>query len=76
MRWGGARGVSRRLFQAGSLKATIAAGVVGRMSILDVLAAARTPDDPHDGRPRHCRMARVASGGWIAARIRIRPPQS
>ena len=29
-----------------------------------------------DGRPRHSRMARVATGGWIAARIRMRPPQS
>ena len=29
-----------------------------------------------EGRPRHCKMAKVASSGWIAARIRIRPPPS
>ena len=39
----GARGVTRRLFLAGGLKATIAAGVAGRMSIRDVLAAANAP---------------------------------
>ena len=39
----GARTVTRRLFLAGGLKATIAAGVTGRMSIRDVLAAANTP---------------------------------
>lgn len=39
----GARGVTRRLFLEGSLKATIAAGVVGRMSMLDVLRAAGAP---------------------------------
>ena len=39
----GARGVTRRLFLAGGLKATIAAGVAGRMSIRDVLAASRDP---------------------------------
>ena len=28
-----------------------------------------------EDRPRHCKMAKVASGGWIAARIHIRPPR-
>jgi len=45
----GARGVTRRLFLEGSLKATIAAGVVGRMSMRNVLAAAAAP--PTAGSP-------------------------
>src|SRR5262245_5986500 len=45
----GARGVTRRLLLGGSLRATIAAGVVGRMSILDVLAAERTLPRRYEG---------------------------
>lgn len=45
----GATGVTRRLFLGGSLRATIGAGVVGRMSIMDVLAGAGSADREFDG---------------------------
>lgn len=57
----GARGVTRRLFLSGGLKATIAAGVAGRMSIRDVLAASR---DPKAGGPE----ARAAQAGAAKGR--------
>jgi hypothetical protein len=39
----GARGVTRRLFLDGGLKASIAAGAAGRLSLLDLLAAPGQP---------------------------------
>jgi hypothetical protein len=61
----GARGVTRRLFLDGGLKASIAAGVAGRLSLLDLLAS---PGQPHARRLFDGEMIEESYG--IAHRLR------
>ncbi|MGH9748607.1 MAG: FAD-dependent oxidoreductase [Candidatus Polarisedimenticolia bacterium] len=62
---GAARGVTRRLFLDGTLKASIAAGVAGRLSMLDLLAA-----PPRGAAARRFDGELIEDGYGIAHRLR------